>query len=244
MKTALITGSARGIGRALALTLAHDGYNLVLNTGHDEAALISLKEEIIGITGREDSCIISVGDVGQSSYVTGLINMGIKQFGFIDVLINNAGVSYVGLLTDMTDDDIAKVVNTNLIASIYTSRAVIPSMVNRKAGHIINVSSMWGVVGASCEAVYSATKGGLNTFTKALAKELAPSNIQVNAVTLGVIDTDMNNCFSEEEREALTDEIPMGRMAKPSEVADLILNLIKSPGYLTGSIIDFDGGWI
>ncbi|MBR5790027.1 MAG: SDR family NAD(P)-dependent oxidoreductase [Lachnospiraceae bacterium] len=244
MKTALITGSARGIGRALAISLAHDGYNLILNTGHDEAALISLKEEIIGITGCEDSCIISIGDVGQSSYVTELIDIGLKQFGFIDVLINNAGVSYVGLLTDMTDEDISKVVNTNLIASIYTARAVIPSMVNRKAGHIINVSSMWGVVGASCETVYSATKGGLNTFTKALAKELAPSNIQVNAVTLGVIDTDMNKCFSEEEREALTDEIPMGRMAKPSEVADLILNLIKSPSYLTGSIIDFDGGWI
>ena len=244
MKTALITGSSRGIGRAIALKLAHEGYNLILNTGHDEASLISLKEEVIGIEKREDSCLISVGDIGSSAYVQKLISEGIDKFDSIDILINNAGISYVGLLTDMTDDDIARVINTNLLAAIYTSRAIIPSMVHNKEGHIINISSMWGVVGASCEAVYSATKGGLNAFTKALAKELAPSGIQVNAITLGVIDTDMNKCFSEEERAALIEEIPIGRMGKPSEVADLIYNMIEGPNYLTGSIIDFDGGWI
>ena len=244
MKTACITGAGRGIGRATALELAHNGYNLILNTGHDEAALISLKEEIIGITKREQSCIISVGDVGDSAYVASLIENGLKTFGSIDVLINNAGISYVGLLTDMSDEDISRIVNTNLLSAMYTCRAVIPSMVHNKAGHIINISSMWGVVGASCEVVYSATKGGINAFTKALAKELAPSGISVNALTLGVIDTDMNKCFSEDERKALTEEIPMGRMGKPSEVAELIYNMIEGPSYLTGSIIDFDGGWV
>ena len=244
MKTACITGAGRGIGRATALELAHNGYNLILNTGHDEAALISLKEEIIGITKREQSCIISVGDVGDSAYVASLIENGLKTFGSIDVLINNAGISYVGLLTDMSDEDISRIVNTNLLSAMYTCRAVIPSMVHNKAGHIINISSMWGVVGASCEVVYSATKGGINAFTKALAKELAPSGISVNALTLGVIDTDMNKCFSEDDRKALTEEIPMGRMGKPSEVAELIYNMIEGPSYLTGSIIDFDGGWV
>ena len=244
MKTACITGAGRGIGRATALKLAECGYNLILNTGHDEAALISLKEEIIGITKNENSCIISVGDVGESSYANSLIESGLTAFGSIDVLINNAGVSYVGLLTDMSDEDINKVVNTNLLSAIYMSRAIIPSMVHNKKGRIINISSMWGVVGASCEAIYSATKGGINAFTQAIAKELAPSNISVNALTLGVIDTDMNKCFSEDERKALAEEIPMGRMGKPSEVADFIYNLIESPSYLTGSIIDFDGGWI
>ncbi len=244
MKTACITGSSRGIGREIALRLARDGYNLILNTGHDETSLIALKEEIIGITGNTDSVIISVGDIGNPDYVQKFISAGIKKFGGIDLLINNAGISYVGLITDMTNEDIAKVINTNLISAIYTSRETVPSMVHNKKGHIINISSMWGVVGSSCEAVYSATKGGLNAFTKALAKELAPSGVQVNAITLGVIDTDMNKCFNDEERAKLTEEIPMGRMARPSEVADLVLNIINSPTYLTGAIIDFDGGWI
>jgi len=244
MKTALITGSARGIGRETALRLAHDGYNLILNTGHNEEALIALKEEIIGITGSPDSVIISVGDVGDTAYIKSLVNSALQKFGQVDVLINNAGISYVGLLTDMSDEDVSKVINTNLTSAIYMSREVIPSMVHQKSGHIINISSMWGVVGASCEAVYSATKGGLNAFTKALAKELAPSGIRVNALTLGVIDTDMNKCFTGEERETLMDEIPMGRMARPSEVADLVHNILTSPIYLTGAIIDFDGGWI
>lgn len=244
MKTACITGSSRGIGREIALRLARDGYNLILNTGHDETSLIALKEEIIGITGNTDSVIISVGDIGNPDYVQKFISAGIKEFGGIDLLINNAGISYVGLITDMTNEDISKVINTNLVSAIYTSRETVPSMVHNKKGHIINISSMWGVVGSSCEAVYSATKGGLNAFTKALAKELAPSGIQVNAITLGVIDTDMNKCFNDEERAKLTEEIPMGRMARPSEVADLVLNIINSPTYLTGAIIDFDGGWI
>ena len=243
MKTACITGAGRGIGRATALELAHNGYNLILNTGHDEAALISLKEEIIGITKREQSCIISVGDVGDSAYVASLIENGLKTFGSIDVLINNAGISYVGLLTDMSDEDISRIVNTNLLSAMYTCRAVIPSMVHNKAGHIINISSMWGVVGASCEVVYSATKGGINAFTKALAKELAPSNISVNAIACGFVDTDMNRHLSEEDLEAVKTEIPADRFATCEEIADSVYSVLTAPSYLTGQVITVDGGW-
>ncbi len=162
----------------------------------------------------------------------------------LDILINNAGISYVGLLQDMKIEAWHRLLSTNLSSAFYTSRLAIPNMLKHGNGHIINISSVWGIAGASMEVAYSAAKGGLNSFTKALAKELAPSSIRVNAIAPGMIDTDMNNCFSPEEKSAITEEIPIGRMGTAEEVGELVLQLIKSPAYLTGQIISLDGGWL
>ena len=162
----------------------------------------------------------------------------------MELLINNAAVSYVGLLTDMTGEDWDETVSTNLTSVFNTCHAFVPDMVREKEGRIINVSSVWGLVGASCEVAYSATKGAVNAFTKALAKELAPSGIPVNAAAFGVIDTDMNRNLSDEDRSALEEEIPVGRMATPDEAAQLIVKLSEMPEYFTGEVVKFDGGWI
>ena len=161
----------------------------------------------------------------------------------LDLLVNNAGISHIGLLQDMTDDEWDEVMGTNLSSAFYTCRAAIPLMLKNKSGRILNISSVWGNVGASLETAYSASKGGINAFTKALAKELAPSGIAVNALACGVVDTDMNNAFSDEDMQALKNEIPMGRITTPEEVASQALLIIKSPVYMTGQIITIDGGW-
>src|SRR5699024_1736214 len=161
-----------------------------------------------------------------------------------DVLANNAGRAYFGLLSDMPDDDWRQVIDTDLSSAFYCCRAAIPYMVSRKSGKIINISSMWGTAGASCEAAYSAAKSGLHGLTRALAKELAPSNIQVNALACGVIDTEMNARLSTEERAALEEEIPAGRYGTPEEAARAVLMLAEAPAYLTGQIIGLDGGMI
>ena len=173
-----------------------------------------------------------------------MISETIARFHHIDVLVNNAGISYIGLLTDMSPDDWQRIVNTNLTSVFNSCRLAVPGMVHEHSGTIINISSVWGCCGASCEVAYSATKGGINAFTQALAKELAPSNIQVNAVACGAIDTEMNAFLSEADRIALTDEIPSGRFGRPEEVAELVLDLAQKHSYLTGQIIRLDGGWI
>ena len=167
-----------------------------------------------------------------------------REIPYLDVLVNNAGISYIGLLTDMTYEEWQQVLRTNLDSCFLTCRNALPGMIHRKKGKIINISSVWGNVGASMEVAYSASKGGVNSFTKALAKELGPSNIQVNAIACGVIDTDMNKCFSEEERQELIAEIPADRMGKTQEVAQLVVQLCTGNEYLTGQIITLDGGWI
>ena len=164
--------------------------------------------------------------------------------GGLDVLVNNAGVAYIGLLTDMTDTDWETVLGTNLSSVFYCSRAAVPYMVSKKSGRIINISSMWGTSGASCEAAYSAAKSGVNGLTRALAKELAPSNIQVNAIACGVIDTAMNAQLSEEDRLLLMDEVPAGRFGTPEEVAELVIDLAEHHNYMTGQVIGLDGGFI
>ena len=150
----------------------------------------------------------------------------------------------VGLLSDMSVEEWDKIIATNLSSVFYTSKCVIPSMVSHKSGHIIQISSVWGSVGASCEVAYSACKGGINSFTRALGKELAPSHIQVNAIACGCIDTSMNNCFSPEEKAELADEIPAGRFGEASEVAQMVVALLNTPEYLNAQIITLDGGWI
>ena len=240
--TALITGASRGIGAALACRFAAEGYHLALCCHNSYETLQALATKL------ETTCSIQVlcfrGDVGDYTFICDMVQKTLDTFGQIDVLINNAGISYIGLLTDMDLTDWNRIVATNLTSVFSTCRQVIPSMVHAKSGHIINISSVWGNVGASCEVAYSACKGGINSLTRALGKELAPSNIQVNAIACGVIDTEMNARLNEEERAALAEEIPSGRFSSPEEVAELVLLLCSSPSYMTGQIIGMDGGFI
>ena len=237
-KRALITGASRGIGAETARALAGDGYDLVLVCRRSMNRLEELKKEL---EGTYDICcqtiLCDVSDAGQ-------VETMIKQAREIHVLVNNAAISYVGLLTDMSIQQWHEVMDTNLNALFYTCRLVIPQMVQRKAGRIINVSSVWGNVGASMEVAYSTAKGGVNSFTKALAKELAPSGIQVNGVAFGVIDTDMNACFTREEMESLREEIPADRIGSAREAGEMIRQMLYLPDYLTGQMIAMDGGWI
>ena len=240
-KTVLITGASRGIGKAIAHKFASEGFSVVINCSKSASDLNSLKQELE--TFYHVPVLASVGNIGEFSYVEELFSLIHTQFGGVDILVNNAGISHIGLLSDMTPDQWQNVINTNLSSAFYTSKLAIPYMLSKKQGKIINISSVWGNVGASCEVAYSASKGGLNTFTKALAKELAPSNIQVNAIACGCIDTAMNQCFSAEERIALEEEIPSGRFGTPKEVADLTYSLATDYNYMTGQIISLDGGW-
>ena len=239
--TVLITGASRGIGQAIAIAFAKAGYQLVITCSKTEDDLLELAD--ILTNHYSVPVLTSIGDISDYNYVHQLFKDIEARFGGVDVLINNAGISYIGLLTDMSIEDWNQIINTNLTSIFSTSKHAIPYMLQKKAGKIINISSVWGNVGASCEVAYSACKGGMNTFTKALAKELAPSNIQVNAIACGCIDTQMNACFSEEDRVALAEDIPAGRFGTPKEVADLALNLATGHNYLTGQIITLDGGW-
>ena len=240
-KTVLVTGASRGIGKACAIKFASKGYHVFINCRSSIDALAKVKEEIESSGG---SCTIVTGNVGNPDDVRNIFKAINEAAGGIDVLINNAGISYIGLITDMTDDDWNNLISTNLSSVFYCSREALPYMVSKKAGKIINISSMWGTCGASCEVAYSASKSGMNGFTRALSKELAPSNIQVNAIACGVIDTEMNACFSEEERRDLMYDIPAGRFADPEEVAELALSLATGHEYMTGQVIGLDGGYI
>ena len=241
-QTALITGASRGIGAALAETFARAGYQLTLCCQHSEEKLMTLASRLQ--EQYHTTVLVRIGDVGDYAFVKTMVDATLEAFGAIDVLINNAGISYIGLLTDMSIEDWNRIVATNLTSVFSTCRCVVPSMVHNKRGRIINISSVWGNVGASCEVAYSACKGGINSFTRALGKELAPSQITVNAIACGVIDTDMNRCFSEEERAELIAEIPAERMGRAEEVAELALSIASGHAYLNGQIITLDGGWI
>lgn len=239
--TALITGASRGIGREIALSLAHHGYDCVITCLCRQDELSHVCEEIAALGA---ACVPFIGDMGNWEDCCRLFDKINTRFGRLDVLVNNAGISYIGLLQDMSPDEWAHILHTNLSSSFYCSKLAIPLMLKEKSGNILNISSVWGNVGASCEAAYSATKGGINALTKALAKELAPSGIRVNAIACGVIDTEMNHCFSDEERKALQDEIPMGRFGTPNEVGEFACSIITHAPYLTGQVITYDGGWI
>lgn len=240
-KTAIITGASRGIGRALAIRLAKAGYHLAICAHTNQDALSEVCHQV---TELGQHCIPYIGDMGNPANVQDFFQQIQQEYPTIDVLVNNAGISHVGLLQDMTDSQWDHILRTNLSSVFYCCRQVIPAMLSQKAGHIINISSVWGNVGASTEVAYSATKGGVNALTRSLAKELAPSHIRVNAIACGYIDTDMNGHLNAEEKQMLCDEIPAGRAGTPQEAAQLALTLLESPDYLTGQIITMDGGWI
>ena len=237
MKTALITGASRGIGKAIAKMLAQNSYQIYITGAHDNEALQKTKEEILAEGGV---CTAYFADMADPAAVTALF----LKLPPLDVLVNNAGMAYFGLLSDMSYEQWRRVMATNLDSMFLTCKEAIGPMVQKKSGKIINISSVWGSTGSSMEVAYSASKGGINAFTKALAKELAPSNIQVNAIAPGMIDTAMNACLSKEDKEAIIEEIPADRMGEASEVALLCMKIIESPSYMTGQIIAMDGGWI
>lgn len=240
-KTVLVTGASRGIGKAIAVKFAKKGFNVVINCARQEELLQKTKSEI---ETYQVHCHAFVGDMGRYEEAEELFGQIKKLYGSLDVLVNNAGISYIGLFTDMTPLDWDKVITTNLTSVFNCCKLAVPDMINNKRGKIINISSVWGNVGASCEVAYSASKGGMNAFTRALAKELAPSNIQVNAIACGAIDTEMNQFLEDEELMQLIDEIPACRLGRAEEVADLVYHLAYKNEYLTGQIIGLDGGWI
>ena len=242
IRTAFITGASRGIGRGIALVLARNGYNLALTCRRNKEDLDAFAQELHS-RYMIDVCTYQCN---ASSYpeVASTIEAALAHFGKITLLVNNAGISKVGLLTDLSPEEWKELIETNLSSLFYHCKSIIPSMLQKEEGRIINISSMWGSVGASCEVAYSASKGGVNAFTRALAKELAPSNIPVNAIACGVIDTDMNRICTEEDRQALSEEIPAGRFAEPEEVGEAVLALAQMPAYVTGQIIGMDGGYL
>ena len=236
-KTALITGASRGIGRAAAECFGAAGYNLILTCRN---SMDTLRETASRLQEKYDiQCRALRADMGREEDVIQLF----QSIEELDVLVNNAGISHIGLLTNMTAEEWHRIIAVNLDSCFYTCRAAIPLMLKNHSGKIINISSVWGPQGASMDVAYSASKGGMNAFTRALAKELAPSGIQVNAIACGIIDTAMNDCLSPEDKAALTAEIPADRLGLPEEAAKLILQTAQSPEYMTGQIITIDGGW-
>ncbi len=237
-KTVLITGASRGIGAAIAEAFACEGYSLVITCKEQENLLFSLQEKLQTLYSTH--CSTFVGDIGDFETVKKMFS----SISSLDIVINNAGISYAGLLHEMEPEEWDRILRTNLTSAFYCCKFAIPLMLKKHSGKIIQISSVWGTHGASMEAAYSASKGGLHSLTKALAKELSPSNIQVNAIACGLIDTDMNACYTKEELDELIFQIPANRMGKPYDVAKLALSLASTTNYLTGQIITLDGGWM
>ena len=241
-KNVLITGASRGIGRSTALLFADKGFHVFLNCNKSIEELQKVQQEIE--QNHPDCSTIVTGNVGNPEDVRSIFREIYSHCDSLDVLINNAGVAHIGLLMDLTDEEWHRIIDTNLSSVFYCCREAVPKMVSKKSGRIINISSMWGTVGASCEAAYSASKSGIHGLTRALAKELAPSGISVNAIACGVIDTVMNAQLDKTERHELAEEIPAGRFCSPEEIAEVIWQTANTPVYMTGQIIGVDGGYI
>ncbi|KGO12991.1 short-chain dehydrogenase [Clostridium botulinum] len=238
-KVAIVTGGSRGIGRSIALELTKAGANVIINYNKNKEDALETLSLIKDLGGYGYVCKADVSDYGSSKK---LIEFAINKFGKIDILVNNAGIAKIGLFIDMDENDWDNIINTNLKGVFNCSHNVIKYMLDKGEGTIINVSSMWGNIGASCEVIYSASKGGINAFTKALAKELGPNNIRVNAVAPGVINTDMNSCLCEEDMDNLKNEIPLMRLGEGEEVGKVVAFLSsKDSSYINGQIITIDG---
>lgn len=239
MKTAIVTGGSRGIGAAIVKMLAKEGYNVIINYNRSEEIAKRMKEEF---TSKGYSVETFKADVSKREEVKKLVEFTIQKFGKIDVLINNAGISQTKLFTDITEEDWNNMLNIDLNSVFHMTQEVVPYMIHEKQGCIINISSIWGMIGASCEVHYSVAKAGVDAMTKSLAKELGPSNIRVNSIAPGIIDTDMNRYLSTEELEQITEEIPLGKIGNTSAIAKCVKWLMEDD-YTTGQIISINGGW-
>jgi len=235
---ALVTGASRGIGEKIAMALAHVGYDLYLTCDRTFDVLDKVCEKI---REKENVKVTAIqADMSDEEQVKKMFD----TVGTVDLLVNNAGISHVGLLQDMSMEEWRRIMEVNVDSVFLCSREALRGMLHEHSGCIINISSIWGKAGASMEVAYSASKGAVNAFTKALAKEVAVSGIKVNAIACGIIDTDMNKCFSEEELSDFTESVPMDRMGTADEVAKFVVMLANAPDYLTGQIITIDGGYL
>ncbi len=237
-KNVLITGGSRGIGKTLVTAFANAGYNVLLNFHKSEAQAIEIASQFSNIK-------IYGADVANQENVMNMVQYTNQVFGDIDLLINNAGISCTGLLQDLQLDEWNRLMNVNLTGVYNCCKAVLPNMITKKQGKIINISSIWGMVGASNEVAYSASKAGVIGLTKALAKEVGPSNIQVNCIAPGIVMTDMVSDFSMNELNAITEQIPLGRIGSTNDIANLALFLASnSADYITGQVFSPNGGWV
>lgn len=239
-KTVLITGGSRGIGKSIVEHLAKKNYNIVFTYNNSENEANIIKEKL-------NNCGYSVEnfkiDFEKSENIHELVKFTLDKYGKIDILINNAAISQVKLFTEITKEDWECMMNVNINSVFYLTQEVVKNMIRNKKGCIINISSVWGMVGASCEVHYSVAKAGMDALTKSLAKELGPSNIRVNSVAPGIIDTDMNKDLNQEELNEITNNIPLGRIGTPEDISKCVEWLINDH-YMTGQIISPNGGWI
>ena len=237
MKRVFITGGTRGIGRAMVELFAKEGYSVAFTYKSSDDKAHELSEKTGALAIKADS--------EKESEILRAVELARENIGDIDVLINNAAVSSVGVISDISLDEWNRVMNTSVTASFLYSKAVLPQMLKKKCGRIINISSVWGLVGASCEVHYSTAKAAVLGFTKALAKELGPSGITVNAIAPGVINTDMNSAFSSDDMAALAEETPLGRIGEPEEIASVALFLASDKAeFITGEVINVSGGFV
>lgn len=234
-KVAIVSGGSRGIGASIVETLASSVFDVVLNYRFSA-------NKANDIASKFSNVVTFQADVSDHAQVKSLVDFTISKFGRIDLLVNNAGIDFINTLSDTSDSDFDTVLRNNLYSAFYLSKEVSPYMINAKSGLIINISSIWGIVGASCEMAYSVSKAGLDAMTKSLAKELGPSNIRVNSIAPGIIDTDMNSFLSKEELSEIVNDIPLERIGLPSDVANTVLFLDKN-SYITGQVIQVTGGW-
>lgn len=239
-KVVLITGGSRGIGRGIVEELSKKGYVVILNYNNSEEEAIKIKE---GLEQQGITIQTYKADVSKREQVKQMVQTVLKEYGNIDTLINNAGISQSKLFTDITDEEWDRMLQVNLNSVFYCTQEILPNMIHNKKGCIINISSVWGIVGASCETHYSTSKAAINGLTKALAKELGPSGIRVNAIAPGVIDTDMNKNLTQEELSQIMEEIPLGKIGKVADISKCINWLIEDE-FTTGQIISINGGWV
>lgn len=239
-KVAIVTGASRGIGKEIAKMLANEGIQVIANYNKSEEKALKLKKDL-----EEQGKLIDIfkADVSKQEECESLVKYTLEKYNKIDILINNAGIDQYKLITEVTKQDWEDMINTNLYSAFCMCQQVLPNMIHNKSGRIINISSIWGIVGASQEIVYSITKAGLDALTKSLAKEVGPSNIKVNSIAPGLIDTDMNKDLTEDEVKYVIDQTPLERIGKPQDIAKCIKWLIEDD-FTTGQIISINGGWI
>lgn len=241
MKTAIITGASRGIGRATATLLAQNDYNVVINYNHSEDQAKALVDEL---TAQGLSAVCYKADVSDEAQAEALVRFTLDRWGKVDLLVNNAGISTSGLLIDMPIEQINDTIAVNLTGTIVMTQKVAKSMLSNRSGNIINISSIWGEIGGSCEAVYSATKGGVIAFSKAMAKELGYNGIRVNCIAPGIIDTDMNARLSTSDVQNIIDDIPCQRIGRAEDIAKAVLWLASDEAsYINGQVLSINGGW-
>ena len=236
-KVIVVTGGTRGIGKAIVYELAKKDVHIILNYKSSDEKAKLIKEDL------GNKVEVFKADISKREEVRNLIKFSLDKFGKIDVLINNAGIAQEKMFIDITEEDWNNMLQTNLTSAFYTIQEVLPNMIHNKSGCIINISSIWGITGASCEVHYSVSKAGIDALTKSLAKELGPSNIRVNSVAPGIIETDMTNDYNEEELEEIKSKIPLEKIGKPEDIAKCVYWLVDD-NYTTGQIISPNGGWI